>query len=389
MTRIAIDAMGGDHAPHEIVKGALWAASEYDVAIELVGKEDEIQKVIDDVRRYGIRTANLNAPKGRIRVDVDKLDIKITPASEVIEMGEAPGAAIRKKKDSSIVLAVKSVATGSSQAVVAAGSTGAAMASSLFGLGRLPGIERPAIATTLPTMKKPVVMIDSGANSNCTAEMLYQFAIMGASFAKNVLGIDKPRIGVLNIGEEAGKGNELAQAAYKLLEDNKDGLNFIAIDFETATGKRASICEVGICVVRNGEIIETRSWLVRPEDNLYSYWNMKCHGITPEDTENSPSFPEVWEEIERLYLDEFDTLVAHNAPFDRSCLEHSARLYNLHLPELQWQCTLKIARQVYDFGCNTLGYLCEQLGIPEGTHHRAGDDAEMCARLYLREREDF
>ena len=227
MTRIAIDAMGGDHAPHEIVKGALWAASEYDVAIELVGKEDEIQKVIDDVRRYGIRTANLNAPKGRIRVDVDKLDIKITPASEVIEMGEAPGAAIRKKKDSSIVLAVKSVATGSSQAVVAAGSTGAAMASSLFGLGRLPGIERPAIATTLPTMKKPVVMIDSGANSNCTAEMLYQFAIMGASFAKNVLGIDKPRIGVLNIGEEAGKGNELAQAAYKLLEDNKDGLNFI------------------------------------------------------------------------------------------------------------------------------------------------------------------
>ena len=220
MTRIAIDAMGGDHAPHEIVKGALWAAAEYDVAIELVGKVDEIQRVIDEVKRSGIRTANLNAPKGRIRVDVDKLDIKITPASEVIEMGEAPGAAIRKKKDSSIVLAVKAVATGSSQAVVAAGSTGAAMASSLFGLGRLPGIERPAIATTLPTMKKPVVMIDSGANSNCTASMLYQFAIMGSAFSKNVLGIEKPRIGVLNIGEEAGKGNELAQAAYKLLEDN-------------------------------------------------------------------------------------------------------------------------------------------------------------------------
>lgn len=88
-----------------------------------------------------------------------------------------------------------------------------------------------------------------------------------------------------------------------------EGLNFIAIDFETATGKRASICEVGICVVRNGEITETRSCLVQPEDNLYSYWNMQCHGITPEDTENSPSFPEVWEEIERLYLDEFDTLV--------------------------------------------------------------------------------
>lgn len=165
----------------------------------------------------------------------------------------------------------------------------------------------------------------------------------------------------------------------------KDGLNFIAIDFETATPKRASICEVGICVVRNGEVVEMRSWLVQPEENLYSYWNIQCHGIRPEDTENSPSFPEVWEEIERLYLDEFNTFVAHNAPFDRSCLEHSAKLYHLHLPDINWQCSLKTARQVYDFGCNTLGYLCEQLGIPEGTHHRAGDDAEMCARLYLRE----
>jgi DNA polymerase-3 subunit epsilon len=80
--------------------------------------------------------------------------------------------------------------------------------------------------------------------------------------------------------------------------------------------------------------------------------------------------------------------VAHNAPFDRSCLEHSAKLYHLHLPEINWQCSLKTARQVYDFGCNTLGYLCEQLGIPEGTHHRAGDDAEMCARLFLKENKD-
>lgn len=167
-----------------------------------------------------------------------------------------------------------------------------------------------------------------------------------------------------------------------------DGLNFIAIDFETANVKQNSICEIGICAVRNGEIVETRSWLVQPEGNLYSYWNMQCHGIQPEDTEDAPSFPEIWEEIERRYLDEFDTFVAHNAPFDRSCLEHSARLYHLHLPKLKWQCTLKIARQIYTFGCNTLGYLCEQLDIPEGRHHRAGDDAEMCARLYLREMKD-
>ena len=104
-------------------------------------------------------------------------------------------------------------------------------------------------------------------------------------------------------------------------------LNFIAIDFETATPKRASICEVGICVVKNGEIVETKSWLVQPKDNTYSYWNIKCHGIQPEDTEDAPSFLEVWEEIERLYLDEFNIFVAHNMLFDRSCLEQIGRAH--------------------------------------------------------------
>ena len=119
-------------------------------------------------------------------------------------------------------MTVNSVATGSSDALVAAGSTGAAMASSLFGLGRIPGIDRPAIAVTLPTMKKPIVIIDGGANSNCTPQMLKQFAIMGQTFSKNVLGIENPRVGVLNIGEEAGKGNELAQQTYNLLEEEKE-----------------------------------------------------------------------------------------------------------------------------------------------------------------------
>src|SRR5574344_2402913 len=142
-------------------------------------------------------------------------------------MGEAPGQAIRKKKKASIVLAVDAVATSSSDAVVAAGSTGAAMASSLFGLGRIKGIDRPAIAVTLPTMKNPVVVIDAGANSNCSPDMLLQFAVMGATFSKNVLNIENPKVGVLNIGEEAGKGNELAQSTYKLLEENQDKINFI------------------------------------------------------------------------------------------------------------------------------------------------------------------
>ena len=227
MTRIAIDAMGGDHAPHEIVAGAVWAALDYGVSIELVGKPDRIEYELDKINADGIiSTAGGFKPK-RIKADIRKLDIKVTQATEVIAMGEAPGQAIRKKKKSSIVLAVDAVAKGSSDAIVAAGSTGAAMAASLFGLGRLPGIDRPAIAVTLPTMKKPVVIIDAGANSNCTSDMLFQFAVMGATFSKNVLGIEDPRVGVLNIGEEAGKGNELAQSTYKLLEENQDKLNFI------------------------------------------------------------------------------------------------------------------------------------------------------------------
>lgn len=170
---------------------------------------------------------------------------------------------------------------------------------------------------------------------------------------------------------------------------NKSTINFIAIDFETATPKRSSICEVGICVVRNGEISETKSWLVQPEDNLYHYYNIKVHGITPEDTEHAPDFRQVWEEIERSYLDEFDTFIAHNVPFDRSCLEHTARMYHLYLPDLCWICSLQTARKIYSFSCNSLDFLCDQLDIPKGTHHRAGDDAEMCARLFLRELEDM
>ena len=228
MTRIAVDAMGGDYAPKETVEGAVWAAHDYNVPIELVGREDDIKRELDRISKKGIcvkRAGGLYTQ--RLRFDLSKLDIKITNANEIIEMGEAPGQAIRKKRNSSIVLAVNAVATGSSDAVVAAGSTGAAMASSLFGLGRIPGIERPAIAVTLPTMKKPFILIDAGANSSCTPEMLYQFAIMGSTFAKNVYGYDNPRIGVLNIGEEAGKGNELVKNVYKMLEENQNGLNFI------------------------------------------------------------------------------------------------------------------------------------------------------------------
>lgn len=246
MTRIAVDAMGGDHAPYEIVAGAIWAAKDYGVGLELVGKVDEIQQVLDDIQAKGFLSDCGKAGRlRRIRVDYKDLDIKLTQASEVIEMGEAVGQAIRKKKDSSIVKSVEAVATGSSDAVVAAGSTGAAMASSLFGLGRLPGIVRPAIAATLPTMDKPIVVIDAGANSNSTPEMLHQFAVMGATFSKNVLGIENPRIGVMNIGEEAGKGNELAKATFNLLDECKDRINFVG----NIEGKElyTNVCDVVVC----------------------------------------------------------------------------------------------------------------------------------------------
>ena len=225
--RIAIDAMGGDYAPKEIVEGAVWAAWEYGVAIELVGKQDQIEQELERIKKEGVRDRrSFFFMPGKIKVDISTLDIKITHAPEVIEMGEAPGQAIRKKKNSSIVLSVAAVAQGSSQAVVACGSTGAAMASSLFGLGRLPGIERPAICCTLPSMKKPFILIDAGANSNASAEMLCQFAMMGQTFAKNVLNIENPKVGIINIGEEAGKGNELAQTAYTMMEANEK-INFI------------------------------------------------------------------------------------------------------------------------------------------------------------------
>lgn len=245
MTRIAIDAMGGDYAPKAVVEGAVWAAMEYNIPIELVGKLYDIERELDRIEQEGIVIEKGIFKPKKIKVNTKKLDIKLTNATEVIEMGEAPGQAIRKKKNSSIVLSVNAVVTGSSDAVVAAGSTGAAMASSLFGMGRLPGIERPAIATVLPTMKGPLVLMDSGANTDCTPEMLYQFGIMGSTYAKSVLGVENPRVALLNIGEEAGKGDELAKDTYKLFDENKDKLNFIG----NAEGKEIFLgnCDVVIC----------------------------------------------------------------------------------------------------------------------------------------------
>ena len=231
MARIAIDAMGGDYAPKTIVEGALWAAQEYGVGLELVGRQDDIQAEIERIKKAGCIYSDCGTKghKRRIKIDVEKIDYTISHASEVIGMGEAVGQSIRRKQDSSIVASVNAVAQGRCEAVVSAGSTGAAMAASLFGLGRIHGVTRPAIAVTLPTLYKPVVLIDGGANSECTAGMLAQFSEMGVVYAQDVVGVEAPKVGILSIGEEEGKGNALVKETYPLLKElhEQGRINFV------------------------------------------------------------------------------------------------------------------------------------------------------------------
>jgi glycerol-3-phosphate acyltransferase PlsX len=205
--RIAIDAMGGDHAPEEIVKGALTAAREGLAAITLVGDQARLDPLLQGV-------------------DLASLGISVVHASEVIGMDETPTTALRQKKDASITVALRLVKEGKADAVVAAGSTGAAMAAALMTLGRIPGIERPAIAAVLPTQTGPVVLLDVGANVDSKPSYLHQFAIMGSVYFRTVFKSPRPRVGLFNIGEEETKGNDLTLKVYPLLKGNAH-LNFV------------------------------------------------------------------------------------------------------------------------------------------------------------------
>jgi len=206
MMRIAVDAMGGDHAPDEIVKGACKAAVVYpDIQIVLVGQKERIMESITEINQ--------------------RSNIEIYEASEVIEMDEHPAAAIKKKKDASIVVATRLVKEGYADALVSAGNTGAQMAAALLGLGRIKGINRPAIGTVLPTLKEGKLLIDVGANPDAKPENLLQYGLMGSIYAEMILGIKEPKVALLNIGSEEGKGNELVQAAYPLFKNST--LHFI------------------------------------------------------------------------------------------------------------------------------------------------------------------
>jgi glycerol-3-phosphate acyltransferase PlsX len=207
MIKIAVDAMGGDSAPHSEVLGVVQAVQEYSVGVILVGDENRLK---EELRRY--RAGNLS--------------IEVIHASEVIGMNEAVSTAIRKKKDSSIRVAAKLVRDGKADGVVSAGNTGACMAIAKLVIGALSTVDRPALAAVMPTARsRPVVLVDVGANVDCKPNHLTQFAIMGEIFSRSVLGNSRPRVGLLSIGEEESKGNELTKEVYRVLKAAP--LNFI------------------------------------------------------------------------------------------------------------------------------------------------------------------
>jgi glycerol-3-phosphate acyltransferase PlsX len=198
--RIALDAMGGDHAPAATVEGAVEAIKKIrGISVILVGNEAVI---IKELKKKGYPASK----------------ISIKHASQTVGMDESAVAAFRRKKDSSIRVAFELVKSGEADAVVSAGNSGVVMTTALYVLGRIPGVDRPAIATVMPTLKGSFVLIDAGANVDCKPKHMVQFAIMGEAYAKHVFNIKDPKIGLLGIGEEDIKGNELTRVVFKYLK---------------------------------------------------------------------------------------------------------------------------------------------------------------------------
>src|SRR4030043_1806700 len=204
--KIAVDAMGGDFAPQQVVEGAFLASKRYGVRVVLVGDEDQISK---ELSKY----------------PTSKLSIYIHHAPFVVAMHDSPSVVLRRMKDTSIKVALDLAKEGQVSGVVSAGNSGAAMALAMYTLKKLEGVERPAIATIHPTTKGNTVLIDSGGNVDCKSFHLVQFAMMGDAYAKNILGKVEPRIGVLSNGEEEGKGNELTREVHDILSETD--LNYI------------------------------------------------------------------------------------------------------------------------------------------------------------------
>jgi phosphate acyltransferase len=222
--RIAIDAMGGDHAPRSAVNGAIQAVKEYGVEVYLVGIKEEIHKHMSEE---------------------DKSNNKITiiEATEIIKNDDTPVTAIKQKKDSSMVVGLKQVKEGYCDAFLSAGSTGAFLAGSLLKVGRIKGIDRPALSPLIPTTKGMCMIIDAGANLDSKPKNLQQFAIMGSIYMEKVMGINNPRVGLLNVGIEEGKGNDLTKQSFELL--SRLNINFVG-NIE-ARDVAEGICDVCVC----------------------------------------------------------------------------------------------------------------------------------------------
>lgn len=222
--RVAVDAMGGDNAPSVEVEGAVAAAREFDIPITLVG---DTERLSQELARHNV--------KG--------LDITVHHASEVVGMHDAASDAVRRKKDSSIRVAFELVKNGDADAVVSAGNSGATMAAGMFVLKRLKGIERPAIAQIFPTLRGRTLVLDVGGNVDCKPIHLVQFAIMGEVYARHVMGVEQPRIGLLSNGEEDSKGNELTRETNAILKT-------ISFDYEGYVEGRDifnGVVEVVVC----------------------------------------------------------------------------------------------------------------------------------------------
>jgi glycerol-3-phosphate acyltransferase PlsX len=200
VVRIAIDAMGGDYAPQTIIDGAIAAARDHHLGLLLAGDRAAIER---QLARYR---------------DAARLDIEIVEAAETVGMAESPAAALRRKPQASIRVAAGAVAGGRAAALFSAGNTGATVVAAHGAFGMIAGVDRPALATTIPTREHGAVLVDVGANAECRPQHLVQFAAMGTVYARLALGLARPRVGLLSIGEEETKGNDLTREAYRLLK---------------------------------------------------------------------------------------------------------------------------------------------------------------------------
>jgi phosphate acyltransferase len=225
---VAVDAMGGDNAPAEIVRGALRAATELHIPVMLVGRRELLETEL----------ARIEGPE-----TVSRARLTIVDARQVVEMDEHPANAVRTKPDSSVVRTCALVTEGQARAAVSAGNSGAVLAAALFTVKRTSGIARPAIGALLPSRSTPTFLLDVGANTDCKPEWLVQFAVMGTVYARTMMGVASPRVGLLSNGEEPGKGSKLVQETYPLLESAPLSFTGNIESKQLFTGT----CDVAVC----------------------------------------------------------------------------------------------------------------------------------------------